>query len=276
MLAAIIVLTRPLNCLITVCSVWVGALTTGAGIRAPAIALAALSAALIAAAGNCHNDLKDLKIDRVNRPLRPLPSGRISPQVAAIETLVLAAAGLGIAWSLGSWTGWIATGVTCGLFIYNVSLKGSMLWGNVLVGCLAGAAFPYGAIAAGSWGRSWIPAVFAALFHLGREIVKDIEDIEGDERENARTLAVIHGPRAAKIAASVVYLLLMAVTLLPALLDIYGTIYLIFVAGLDILLIVTLIRLWRDVSVGSDFRASTALTAGMTLGLLAVVAGELL
>ena len=276
MLAPIIALTRPLNCLITVCSVGVGALTTGAGIRAPTVALAALSAALIAAAGNCHNDLIDLKIDRVNRPLRPLPSGRISPRAAAIESIVLAATGLGIAWSLGSWTGWIATGVTCGLFIYNVSLKGSMLWGNVLVGCLAGAAFPYGAIAAGSWGRSWIPAVFAALFHLGREIVKDIEDIEGDERENARTLAVIHGPRAAKIAASAVYFLLMAVTLLPALLDIYGTIYLIFIAGLDILLIVTLFRLWRDVSVGSSYRASTALTAGMTLGLLAVVAGELL
>ena len=276
MLAAIIALTRPLNCLIMVCSVGVGALTTGAGIRAPTVALAALSAALIAAAGNCHNDLKDLKIDRVNRPLRPLPSGRISPQAAAIESLVLAATGLGIAWSLGSWTGWIATGVTCGLFIYNVSLKGSMLWGNVLVACLAGAAFPYGAIAAGSWGRSWIPAVFAALFHLGREIVKDIEDIEGDERGNARTLAVIHGPRAAKIAASVVYFMLMAVTLLPALLDIYGTIYLVFVAGLDILLIVTLFRLCRDVSVGSSYRASTVLTAGMAIGLLAVVAGELL
>ena len=70
--------------------------------------------------------------------------------------------------------------------------------------------------------------------------------------------------------------MLMAVTLLPALLDIYGTIYLIFIAGLDILLIVTLFRLWRDVSVGSSYRASTVLTAGMAIGLLAVVAGELL
>ena len=276
MLAALIGLTRPLNCVITVISVAVGALAAGVDARALPIVLAALSAALVAAAGNCHNDLIDLKIDRINRPRRPLPSGRMSPMAAGLESIILAFSGLAVAWWLGPRTGLIATTVAAGLFVYNVFLKKTPLLGNLLVCLLAASAFPYGAIAAGNLGRSWIPAVFAFLFHLGREIVKDIEDIDGDRREGARTLAVALGPRIASIAASAVYLVLITVTLLPVFLGVYGTVYLILVACLDILILFTFVRLWRNPTRVSGQRSSRTLTAGMALGLIAVIAGELL
>ena len=195
---------------------------------------------------------------------------------AHLESVVLAVSGLAVAWWLGPRMGLIATTVAAGLFVYNVFLKKTPLLGNLLVGLLAACAFPYGAIAAGNLGRSWIPAVFAFLFHVGREIVKDIEDIDGDRREDALTLAVALGPRIASVVASAVFLLLMTVTLLPVILGIYGTVYLVLVACLDILILFTFVQLWRNPARVSGHHSSRTLTAGMALGLVAVVAGELL
>ena len=70
-LSTFFLLPRPLNGLITALSVGIGALTADQGLVWPAILLAALSAALINGAGNAFNDLLDIDIDRINRPLRP-------------------------------------------------------------------------------------------------------------------------------------------------------------------------------------------------------------
>ena len=50
--------------------------------------MAATSAAAIAAAGNVYNDLRDLDTDRINRPDRPLPAGRIPARVAAAQAVL--------------------------------------------------------------------------------------------------------------------------------------------------------------------------------------------
>ena len=79
---AFLALMRPLNCLIAALSVYVGAFTIG--LRWPTfdLGIAALSAALIAAAGNAFNDVRDVAIDRINRPTRPLPAGKLSERAA--------------------------------------------------------------------------------------------------------------------------------------------------------------------------------------------------
>ena len=94
------------------------------------------------------------------------------------------------------------------LAFYSLSLKNSLLWGNVLVAFVGAIAFPYGALAAGDLGRSWIPALFAFLFHLGREIVKDIEDVAGDQIRGERTLPLAWGRTQAAVLAAFVYLVL--------------------------------------------------------------------
>ena len=167
--SAFFLLPRPLNGLITALSVGIGALTADQAPAWPAILLAALSAALINGAGNAFNDLLDIDIDRINRPLRPLPAGRLSPNAARMQSLLLALAGCTLAFWLSPWHVLIALAVVALLAFYSLSLKNSLLWGNVLVAFVGAIAFPYGALAAGDLGRSWIPALFAFLFHLGRE-----------------------------------------------------------------------------------------------------------
>ena len=272
---ALVALPRPLNCLITALSVGVGAFT--AGHHRPEFQgwCAALAAALIAGAGNALNDVADLEIDRINRPTRPLPAGQLSRQSALFESGLLALAGLAIALWLGPLTGAIALAILLLLVLYDLRLKRSPLWGNLLVSALAASAFPYGALALGSLGRAWIPASFAFLFHLGREIIKDLEDLEGDRAQGAHTLPLRAGePFAARLAAGILSALA-AFTWWPWVGGLYGWPYLVPVLGVDGLLLWVAWHLLRDRRAAPGAQLGSRLKWGMLLGLLAVVAGEL-
>ena len=284
-LIAFLLLPRPLNGLITALSVGVGLWTANAPPTwAPGL-IAALSAALINGAGNAFNDLIDIDIDRINRPDRPLPSGRISPCVAGVQTLALTLAGCLLGFWLSPWHGSIALGVALLLALYSIFLKNSLLWGNILVAFVGALAFPYGALAAGDLGRSWIPALFALLFHTGREIVKDIEDVAGDRLRGDHTLPLRWGRNRAGWIAAAVYLLLLAIAWIPFFTGLYGAAYALALAPVNGLVIYVLVQLYSrhahpdnpaKIAAGrADHRLGRLLKIGMFLGLLAVVLGEL-
>ena len=272
--ARFFLLPRPLNGLITALSVGIGVLTADQAPAWSAILLAALSAALINGAGNAFNDLMDIDVDRINRPLRPLPSGRLSPNAARIESLLLALAGCALAFWLSFWHGVIALIVVALLAIYSISLKHSLLWGNVLVAVVGAIAFPYGALVAGDIGRSWIPALFAFLFHLGREIVKDIEDVAGDQIRGERTLPLCWGRTQAAVLAALVYLLLVGFTWMPLFAGLYGAFYALALLPVHGLVGYVLWQLYRQRAVLADDRLGRLLKVGMFLGLVAIVVGE--
>ena len=283
--SGLFLLLRPVNCSIAALSVWVGACTAGTLWPTTELAVAAVATASIAAAGNIFNDFRDVEIDRINRPGRPLPAGLVSSGLAQLEAAVLALAGLAAAWWLGPSTGLIATTALLLLFAYSLYLKITTIWGNLVVAIVAAAAFPFGAIATGTWGRSWIPAGFALLFHLGREIVKDLEDVAGDDSVGARTLPLRWGASVARWSTTLIFLILIGLTFLPGLRGIYGIAYFSLVIPMDLVLIAVLWRLWpaadgssSEGSAGSaaNTNLSLVLKGCMLLGLLAIVAGEAL
>jgi geranylgeranylglycerol-phosphate geranylgeranyltransferase len=268
-------LTRPLNCALTAISVWVGAVTSG-GIHASyTILFAGLGAAAIAAAGNGMNDVIDLEVDGCNRPHRPLPSGRLSVGAALALSALLGVTGLMFAFVAGMLPGMIAFVVVTGLALYNWLLKRVGLAGNVLVSLIAAATFPYGAAAAGVWGRWWIPALFAVFYHLARELVKGVEDTEGDGLAGVRTMARVCGGSATCRVAAILLGIVGITAPLPGLLGVYGVAYLIPVLALDIFLIRLVRRLWSGLLPG-DARLSPQMLVGMLLGLTAVLLGEFL
>ncbi len=273
-LQALIRLSRPLNCLITALSVVVGGLSAGASLPPAGVGWAALAAALVAGGGNALNDLADLEIDRINRPERPLPAGALGRPAALLLSLLLLLGGIGLARWQGEALGAVALAVAAGLVLYDLWLKRTPLWGNLLVSALAAAAFPFGALALGQLGRAWIPTGFAFLFHLGREIVKDLEDVEGDQAQGARTLPLRAGAALAARLAAALLLALLAFTWWPFLAGVYRWPYLLPVAGVDALLLWTAWRLLRDRTALATARLGRHLKWGMLLGLLAVVAGE--
>lgn len=271
-------LTRPRNCVLTGISVWVGAVTSAAPNASFEVALAAIGAAAIAASGNGMNDVIDQEVDRCNRPDRPLPSGRLSAGAALAISATLGVTGLTLAFLAGIIPGMIAFAVVIGLALYNWFLKRTGLAGNVLIGLIAAATFPYGAAAATAvgahdWGRWWIPALFAALYHVARELVKGVEDAEGDRLAEIPTVAQVRGVRTACRWAAILLGLVGLAAPLPALFGIYGARYLVPVLVLDILLVATVRRLWSGLAPGAP-RLSPRLLIGMVLGLAAVVLGE--
>lgn len=273
-LLSYIALSRPVNGLITALSIAIGALCADGSLEAIALLKAALSAMLINGAGNAFNDIIDIDIDRINRPARPLPAGRISPRQAALFTALLALVGSFLALSLSLWHALFATAIIALLAIYSIYLKNSILWGNTLIGLIGASAFFYGALAVGSIGRAWIPAGFAFLFHLGREIIKDIEDMTGDRLRGEHTLPLRWGVQRAAYLAGFIYVLLIFFTIIPFWIEIYATAYLLCVSCVNLLILYVLYRLYREKNALDHDLLGRLLKAGMLLGLLAIAIGE--
>ncbi len=228
---ALLELTRPFNAFITALTVVVGGIIAGKDVEFSVwrLIVAGLSAALVAGGGNAINDAFDIAIDLVNRPKRPIPSGRISRFVAFLWGVTLMFCGVGIGWLLGREFGIVASSVAVLLYLYDYRLKRTLLLGNVAVALCGGLAFVYGGLAAGNYQAALIPAGFAFLIHLGREIVKDVEDEAGDRVVGARTLPIVASKRAALGVAAGVLIGLASLTPIPFVRGVYGQWYFVMV-----------------------------------------------
>lgn len=155
------------------------------------IMAAAFSAMLIAGAGYVVNDYFDLDIDRINKPHRMLPSGMMFPRTALIYGLMLFFCGIILSY--------FTTSITCILlafinavllYLYARYFKREFVSGNIVVAYTAASTFVYGGVVTGNLEQSLIIAVYAFLYTLMREIIKDMEDRDADAQNGAKTLAI--------------------------------------------------------------------------------------
>lgn len=274
-LLAYVELSRPINGVIAFISVFLGALLASGGVQpilgVGAIALAAL---LLLSAGNAFNDYCDVEIDRINKPNRPIVSGRIERTQARSFAFVLMVLGV---W-LGMLVNWTATllslVVAVLLLLYAVKLKQTLLLGNLVVATLTALVFLAGAVAAREFGGIRVPILFAFLFTAAREIVKDIEDVEGDQRVGARTLPIVWGTRKATWIAVGIMGIVILFSPVPYLLKWYGISYLVVVFfGVDLVLAYLMWRLLRDDSAKTAAMVQKWMKADIFLGLLAIYLG---
>lgn len=178
-----------------------------------ATALAMVSAALIGGAANAINDVYDLAIDRVNRPDRPLPSGAVSVQAARALWGGVSGIGILLGVSISMLHGVIAASSVALLWAYSAHLKRLPGWGNLAVAAILVLAVLYGALAVqpGVPVAVLVGCAFAGLTTLAREAAKDIEDMEGDQVEGARTLPLVWGrSRTASVVLGLIGLTLLA------------------------------------------------------------------
>ncbi|HVO76741.1 MAG TPA: geranylgeranylglycerol-phosphate geranylgeranyltransferase [Candidatus Bathyarchaeia archaeon] len=258
---ALIVMLRPHNVAAAVLSVAVGFAMAG-GSGWPWALLAA--AAFATAAGNTINDIYDVDIDRVNKPARPLPAGQIGVRAAVLLYAFCVAAAIAICSLLprpdAAWIGiWIVM-----LHVYSWRLKRMYLAGNVLVAAVAGSGFLLGAHAAGRLSAGAIPAAYTFLFVVGREIVKDVDDIEGDEACRATTFPIVSGRRAALTTALAIFLALCISFPIPSFMGLYRPAY-----GIIMLLTVVpilLVSIWITLSGRRLGLVSSLLKLGMFFG----------
>ncbi len=236
--------------------------------------LASLAAGLIGGGGMVVNDIFDMEIDRINKPARPLPSGAVSPRSAATFYVLLTAAGLFLNLFLPSSAQAIAGGAAVLIFFYSYRLKSTPLFGNVTVGLLTGLAFIYGGAAVGNIERAIVPALFAFLINVGRELIKDMEDVEGDALHHAETFPVKYGMNAALIAATLFLLAVIGSTIIPFADHQYGIVYFVIViVGVDCVIAYGLFSMWKDSTPKNLNRLSAILKYDMLIGLVAIYLG---
>lgn len=182
--------------------------------------LGALSAAILNAASNVNNQYFDLEIDKINKPFRPLPSGKISKTATILFACMLYGISLALALFINLQLFFIILITTVITFFYSappVRIKQYPFMSNIAI------ALPRGMllIVAG-WSvvkpvfniEPWFIGLIFALYLTGAATTKDFSDIKGDSRFGIKTLPILYGPeKAAKIISPFLYISFMLIPL---------------------------------------------------------------
>ena len=186
-----IALTRPGNAVLTAIAVIAGAfISTGPEIvdYSEEIAICCISAMMLVGGGNALNDYNDRESDKKNHPNRPIPSGQIDAETVLTYSQVLLGGGLVILiFALDNKMPFVIAllGILT-LIAYENGMKAAGIAGNIAVGFMSGAVFLYAGMAVNNPGPTLWMFGLAFLATISREIVKDIQDLEGDR--DRRTL----------------------------------------------------------------------------------------
>jgi geranylgeranylglycerol-phosphate geranylgeranyltransferase len=268
-------LTRPVNLVIAFLSIFMGGFVTGTIHPLYRLFLASLSGTLVAAGANAINDVFDLNIDRINKPKRPLPSGLVPVRSARIFAFILFFSGCLIAPFIHLAGFIIALISSIWLYLYSLKLKRTVLWGNFSVGFISGLAFVYGGLAVGRLKQALVVGIFALFYHFAREIIKDMEDMEGDRSDGVITLPIRRGVKTAQIWATCIIFLLILLTLIPYKTGLFNECYfLIVLFGVDLILAGVVISMWMKPVPENWGRLSVLMKADMLVGLAAVYLGS--
>lgn len=275
---AYIQIMRPLNCLMMGFAVIVGAVlanpdfTNFLWINA---LYGALTGFTLTAAAMAINDYYDRKIDAVNEPDRPIPSGLISSRSAVSFAGILTVIGLTFAYLTNIFC--FAAGIIAWLIMmaYSTFGKRSGLLGNFLVSACVATPFIYGSIAVTNMVQTnvFLFAAMAFLSNTGREVTKGIVDVKGDKIQNIKTLAVRFGAHKAALAAVIFYITAVALSPVAYVLQLVSWLFIPFVLVTDIGLICCSLLLIRDYSRENARKIKKVVLFLFIFGLLAFIFG---
>ncbi len=274
-------LIRIQNCLIAFSAVIVGGYLQTIAPAYADLYLFALVAALICGAGNALNDILDIESDRINHPERPLPTGIVSIRQATFIAILCACGGVTISLFLTLPLQGVTLLVLALLLWYNLGVKRTPLYGNLLIAFLGALTVVSGGIASGDnimlLPGSGFPAFMAFLLHFAREIIKDVQDLQGDQASGGRTYPIRTGVEPALRLVAALVISIVVASSVPLYFSWYGPWYTVLViAGVDLPLIAALLRLKQNFSPRSVSETSRALKFAMVMGLIAISAESLL
>lgn len=154
-----------------------------------------LTGFLLTGASMTVNDLVDLEVDKVNKPWKPLPRG----DAVAETSLALAMSMVAIAIAVNAMIGVHALAVSTAYCVLGISYSflRKYWWSHFLVAFSATGPVAYGYVLAGLPPQDlYFTVMFSAvivLVNLGRELLKAVQDVEGDSKHGYKTVATVFG-----------------------------------------------------------------------------------
>ena len=240
---------------------------------------------------NALNDILDVEIDKENKPDRPIPSGMISVNHAKIVTsslmlisfLSLILAGYISTNFENGFESWAPSILIWSMAIFllinyesssnfSLKLKDRGLPGNVAISLSVGMVILFGGAGVFDFTNSRVISLFTIGFtyNLAREIIKDIEDIDGDKGRN--TLAMRIGVEKTRLVAWVILLFTMFSLLAPFALEIFPLEHLILITpGLLILF-----QVKRKLAFSEDRNAQLLIKRSLQFSLLGLIISALI
>ncbi len=239
-------------------------------IRFPESLTATLACLFVAAGGYVINDIFDEHTDSINKPKKRIAHILIPGSILYRYYFVLTAIGLLLGFLTGLGMGILCIAIAVLLYFYSSDLKGEYLMGNLLVSLLAGMVVYIASRGVFEVSKAYFAEYASIAFFItfARELVKDLEDQEGDVAQGYSTFAINRGPKQTKILA--VLMLLISVALL-ALVFYYSQqwVFLIVASGTVVPLVLIILGKLRTAQTPDAYhRVSTHLKQLMFLGLL--------
>jgi len=239
-----------------------------------------LTGFFLTAASMVINDYYDREIDAINEPTRPIPSNLVKPRNALVFAAILTILGL-TAGLLTSKTARLECFLTALIFwlisvVYATFGKKTGFPGNLLVSACVSAPFIYGSLATvgAVRGRIWVFVAMVFLSNTGREITKGIVDVQGDKVQNVKTLAVLFGEQKAAKVAALFYILAVALTPIPPLLNMVSFWFIPLVTVTDLGLVTSSLKLLKDYTRENAKKVKNQVLGWFLTGLLAFIAGS--
>lgn len=232
------------------------------------------------------NDYYDLEIDRRNKRMdRPLVRGDLSPRSALVIAAVLFPLGLIAAFFVNLPCFIIALVTALFALVYDVVLKRVKVVGNFFIAYVMAIPFVFGGVAVippGSGLGALQPAIMMAasiafLAGVGREVMKDVQDYEGDRASGVKSYPRYLGVRGASGMAVCFFLAAVGLSFVPFRLPLFGRyyfnyVYLVFIVFTDLLLIGASVQLVRHRSPNFQRLRKVTLVA-LFVGLLGFLLG---
>ena len=173
---------RPSNSIMAGIGAFIGYSIAYGGITFNSIVVYAILAAFfVSSAGMVINDYFDREVDAKLKPKKPIPSGKIKPNVALFYSLALFFIGNALAYLINPTAFAIAIAFSLLLVFYSAVLSKFKYIGNWVIASATAFTFIFGSVAFHFSNIVLIFAISALLTNVARELGKDFEDLEADK-----------------------------------------------------------------------------------------------
>ena len=234
------------------------------------------------------NDYFDLEIDKKNKRVdRPLVRGDLKPRTALVLFGIFFPLGIICSFFVNMACFVIALITALLAILYDVRMKKIKVIGNFYIAYVMAIPFVFGAAAVlPEKGLSFtispsifILALIAFLAGSGREIMKDVQDYEGDQERGVRSFPKYIGKYKSNVVAGFFYIIAIVLSFIPFVFetfDIYyrNLYYMAIIIITDVMLVITAMQLIFNKDINLKKYRKVTLSA-IFIGLIGFLVGAL-